>query len=218
VEFSDYECPFCQLSNGLMEKVLSKHGDRIRLYHRHFPLDTACFKKMRRQMHEHACFAAAAAICAHQQDKFWMFHDAQFQLGKGIDRLSIRGLARVVGLNERTFELCLKSRDTSRIIQQDIAAAVEQGIRGTPTFIMGGPLIDQFQPEGLSMEMFDKLFEALDQAKRDYEARRLGGASVREPARAPARAPAGAPARVVASPASTASDPSRLPEAMAPRE
>ncbi|MDX9999876.1 MAG: vitamin K epoxide reductase family protein [Polyangia bacterium] len=202
VEFSDYECPFCQLSNGMMEKVLAKHGARIRLYHRHFPLDTACFKRMRRQMHPHACFAASAAICAHQQGKFWLFHDAQFRLGRGIDRASIRGLARATGLGEEPFERCLKSADTARIIQEDIQAAVGLKLQGTPAFIMGGPLIDQFQPEGLSVEMFDKLFEALDQAKRDYEARRAGGA----PAPGSVSGPPSGPER--RSP----------PEAMAPRE
>lgn len=205
VEFSDYECPFCQLSNGIMEKVLAKHGSRIRLYHRHFPLDTACFKQMRRQMHPHACFAAAAAICAHRQGKFWLFHDAQFQLGKGIDQASIRGLSRAVGLKEKLFEDCLADPETARQIQEDIRVAVAQKIRGTPTFFMGGPLIDQFQPEGLSVEMFDKLFEALDKAKEDYEARRRGGVP------APRSEPASTPA-----PPTPASP--RPPEAMAPRE
>lgn len=171
VEFSDYECPFCQLSNKEMEKVLAKYGNRIRLYHRHFPLDMKCFKAMKRQMHEHACFAAAAAICAQKQKLFWTFHDALFRLGRKINESSIRALARKTGIDMAAFEACVKAPATKKRIKEDIDAAVALKVRGTPTFFMGGPLLDEFQPPGIAVEMFDKLFSALDKAKAEYLAK-----------------------------------------------
>jgi protein-disulfide isomerase/uncharacterized membrane protein len=191
VEFSDYECPFCQISNRQMEKVLAKYGERIRLYHRHFPLDKSCFRQMKRQMHPHACFAAKAAICAHKQGKFWDFHDKLFRLGKSISRESIRALAKKLGLDTKKLEACIAADSTEEQIQEDIRAAMALKIRGTPTFLMGGPLLDRFKPPGISLEMFDELFKAVDKAKRDYAARRA--ASLRRAPPRGARAPAMAP-------------------------
>jgi len=192
VEFSDYECPFCQISNRRLEKVLDKYGERIRLYHRHFPLDKTCFKQMKRQMHPHACFAAKAAICAHEQEKFWDFHDKLFRLGKSIHQQSIRALAKKMELDMKKLEACLAAESTEEQIQEDIRAAVALKIRGTPTFFMGGPLLDRFKPPGISLEMFDELFKAVDKAKRDYAAKRAS--SIRRPSPGGARAPGMAPA------------------------
>lgn len=165
VEFSDYECPFCQMSNKMMEKVLAKYGKRIRLYHRHFPLDMTCYKKMKRQMHPSACFAAKAAFCAHRQNKFWALHDAQFRLGDKINKLTIINLARSVGLDMGRFNTCLTSAAADKQIQEDLAKGEKLKIPGTPTFFMGGPRIKRFSPESLSMQLFDKIFTLLDKAK-----------------------------------------------------
>lgn len=196
VEFSDYQCPFCQRSNRVVERVLRKYGRRIRLYHRHFPLDRACFKKMRYQMHEHACFAAAAAICAGRQGKFWAFHDAQFRLGRGLAPGTIRSLARKMGLVMARFESCLTAAGTKKTIQEDLALGVRLKVMGTPTYFIGGPLVKRFQPRALSLELFDKLFAAIDKARRQAMSRARGAPAPRA-ARAPARAGSEAPARAV---------------------
>lgn len=193
VEFSDYECPFCQLSNAEVEKVLAKYGQRIRLYHRHFPLDMACFKQMRRPMHQHACFAAAASICAHAQGKFWTFHDRLFRLGKSINRESIRELARTQELDMGAFEACLVSPKTGEHLQRDIEAAVRKKIRGTPAFFMGGPLVEPSQPTRISLELFDRLFAAIDEEKRRRTGSAVPAASAAETKTAEPMAPQGTP-------------------------
>lgn len=187
VEFSDYECPFCQMSNKTMEKILAKYGKRIRLYHRHFPLDMSCYKRMKQQMHASACFAARAAFCAHRQNKFWAFHDAQFRLGPRISKMTIIGLARKQGLDMTAFNACVAGAPAKKQIQSDLAAGDTLKVEGTPTFYMGGPLIKKFSPQGLSLPMFDRLFTLVDKAKR--QARALAN-----PARAPGMRPTPAPA------------------------
>lgn len=170
VEFSDYECPFCQVSNKNMEKILHKYGKRIRLYHRHFPLDMTCYKRMKQQMHPTACFAARAAYCAHRQSRFWAFHDSLFRLGELISRLTILSLAHKQGLDMARFNACMSSAAANKQIQDDLAAGEAQKIDGTPTFYMGGALIKKFSPQGLSLQMFDRLFTLLDKAKRQARA------------------------------------------------
>lgn len=203
VEFSDYQCPFCQMSNRVMERVIQKYGKRIRLYHHHFPLDRSCFKKMRYQMHDHACFAAAAAICAGRQGKFWAFHDAQFRLGRGLAPRTIRALARRMGLVMARFESCLTAAATKKTIQADLSLGVRLKVMGTPTYFIGGGLVKRFQPRALSLELFDRLFAAIDKARRQATLRARAVPAMRVArGRAPARRP------------SPRADPGALPRAV----
>src|SRR5690606_21738900 len=64
IEFSDFECPFCQRAAPTISKLLATYGDKVRFVYRHYPLPT----------HPNARTAAEAAACAHEQGQFWPFH------------------------------------------------------------------------------------------------------------------------------------------------
>ena len=38
VEFSDFQCPFCQRAGPTVTQVFATYGDRIRFVYRHYPL------------------------------------------------------------------------------------------------------------------------------------------------------------------------------------
>lgn len=69
VEYSDFQCPYCQRGYQTMKQVLSAYGEKIRLVYKNFPLIS---------IHPHAQKTAEAAVCAADQGKFWQFHDALF--------------------------------------------------------------------------------------------------------------------------------------------
>ena len=69
VEFSDFECPFCSGLYPTLKRVEETYKDKIRIVYRQFPLN---------HIHPHAQKAAEASLCAHDQDKFWQFHDEMF--------------------------------------------------------------------------------------------------------------------------------------------
>src|SRR5437867_7147997 len=69
VEFSDYQCPFCQRFFATTLSALKKHyvdTGKVRYVFRDFPLD---------QMHPQARKAAEAAHCAVEQGKYWEMHE-----------------------------------------------------------------------------------------------------------------------------------------------
>lgn len=70
VEFSDFECPYCERAEPTIEALMQKYGDRISLEYRHNPLP----------FHGNAVKAAEASECAGEQGKFWEMHEAIFQL------------------------------------------------------------------------------------------------------------------------------------------
>src|SRR5687767_12598233 len=66
--WSDFQCPFCARGAERLKQVREKYGDRVRIVFRHSPLP----------FHEHARLAAAASMAAHEQGRFWEYHDALF--------------------------------------------------------------------------------------------------------------------------------------------
>ncbi len=69
VEFSDFQCPFCQRAKVTMDQVLKEYADQVQLIYKHFPLSS---------IHQHAQKTAEAAECARDQGKFWEMHDVLF--------------------------------------------------------------------------------------------------------------------------------------------
>lgn len=71
MEFSDYECPFCQqFAAGELQNIKDAFdGDELTFVYRDFPLES---------IHPRARTASNAARCAGEQDKYFEYHDQLF--------------------------------------------------------------------------------------------------------------------------------------------
>jgi protein-disulfide isomerase len=70
VEFSDFQCPFCQRwTLESLPTLRGELGDDVKLAFMHFPITA---------IHPNAGYAAVASICAGEQGKFWEMHDLLF--------------------------------------------------------------------------------------------------------------------------------------------
>ena len=72
MEFTDFECPFCERAFPTVEAILKKYEGQISLEYRSYPLP----------FHPLAQKAAEAALCAGDQGKFWEMHDSMFAAAK----------------------------------------------------------------------------------------------------------------------------------------
>ncbi len=128
VEWSDFQCPYCQRLAGSLERMHEVFGDRIRIEFRHLPLDA----------HEHARAAALAAICAGQVDRFWPMHDALFAQQDRLSADFILQIGESVGLDPQALATCMADPATLAVLNIDMEAGRAQGARGTPTFFVNG--------------------------------------------------------------------------------
>jgi protein-disulfide isomerase len=136
VEFSDFQCPFCQRANPSVDQVLKTYGDKIRFVYRHYPLPN----------HPDARPAAEAAACAQEQDKFWPYHDQLFANASKLSAKDLKDHAAAAGLDPARFASCVDSHRTKSKVDADIADADAAGVSGTPAFFINGRPLEGAQP------------------------------------------------------------------------
>ena len=87
VEWSDFQCPYCYKGAAQLNAVLKAFPTQVKLVFRQYPLE----------IHSQAALAAAAAIAAHKQGKFWPLHDAMFAHRQDLSKQTITALAANTG-------------------------------------------------------------------------------------------------------------------------
>jgi len=137
VEFSDYECPFCQRAEPIIEQVLEQYEGKVRFVYRHFPLEN---------IHPNAKPASVAAFCAGEQGKFWEYHALVFEAPDGLEADGLAKYAAALGLDGESFEACLGSDAATAAVQEDMQAGSSAGVTGTPAFFINGIPLKGAQP------------------------------------------------------------------------
>ncbi len=151
-EFTDYQCPHCRQAHMLARKLVGA-DPRIRIYHRHLPLDMACNPAILRPFHGRACELSRVAVCAGKQGRFWEMNDFLFQHAEEIRTrdLSAEDIARRLELDQDTFRCCMDDPEATAIVGRDLAEANEMKLRGTPAFLIDGKVhYGKIPPEALS--------------------------------------------------------------------
>lgn len=157
VEFSDFQCPFCQVADKTLDKILKNYSSEIKIVFKHFPLDNKCNIILNRSLHENACNSAIASICADEQGKFWEYKKLLFENQEELDYNNLIKLAREIGLNAEQFTNCLMMPgERLQKIVSDIHQGYELGVRSTPTLFLNGKMIKGAVPEWLLEEMIER--------------------------------------------------------------
>lgn len=127
VVFSDYECPACRLFEGYLQETLHDHPGDVSIVYRHYPLP----------QHTKAKAAAIAAECASYQDAFKPFHHALMSDSGWFADGDLYRIANVAGVPDTAeFRRCLAAPRAEERVDEDIRAATELGVRGTPTLLI----------------------------------------------------------------------------------
>jgi rhodanese-related sulfurtransferase len=132
VEFGDFECPACRLSEEAARQIRAQYADRIRFVFRQFPLS---------KIHPQAEKAAEASECAAEQGKFWEGLEKLYAEQADLSEDALKRYARELGLDQSRFNQCLDSGETAWRVNQDLADGHALGVPGTPTFFIGQKMI-----------------------------------------------------------------------------
>jgi protein-disulfide isomerase len=152
VEWSDFQCPFCQRVGPSLKQVFDTYGDRVKLVYREYPLPN----------HPNARPASEAGQCANEQGKFWPMHDKMFANQQRLGESDLKGYASELGLDTAKFNACFDSHKHAPLVEADIAAGNEAGVNGTPALFINGRMISGAQP----FEVFKKIIDEELQLKK----------------------------------------------------
>ncbi len=141
VEFTDYQCPFCQRFFLTTFPELKKSyidTGKVRFYSRDMPLD----------FHANAMRAAQAARCAADQKQFWTLRDIMGAHPDKLDMASLVSYASDLKMDVPKFRGCVESEKYKNAVQSDVMEAMKIGATGTPSFVIG-----KSTPEGVDGEL-----------------------------------------------------------------
>ena len=156
IEFSDFQCPYCQRHNADTQPILDeKYVDtgKVLWVYKHFPLN----------IHPQAPAAGIAAECASEQGMFWQMHAVLFTSAAewSIDNPSdvFTSLAVELGMDGEAFAACLNDPEIAARVDSDLNEGA-QFVQGTPTFIIvrgsEGSIIPGALPEASFSEVLDE--------------------------------------------------------------
>ncbi len=145
VEFTDYQCPYCQQAQQHVDRVMAAYKDKVRLVYQEFPLD----------FHGQAKPAGVAARCAGEQGKFWEMHTGLLRSPGSFDAADLQRRAVELGLEPMKFNTCITSGKYDPVIQKAIDNGRSVGVTGTPTFFLNGRVFSGAQP----FEVFERMIE-----------------------------------------------------------
>ncbi|HYA17327.1 MAG TPA: thioredoxin domain-containing protein [Bryobacteraceae bacterium] len=128
VEFSDFQCPYCQKAVAEANKILAAFPKDVKLVFKQFPLDS----------HEDAEFGAEAALAAQAQGKFWEMHDRLYGGFPDLSRATVMRYAKQIGLDLNRFTRELDSHKYKDRVHAEEQEGEAAGVGGTPTFYFNG--------------------------------------------------------------------------------
>jgi protein-disulfide isomerase len=141
VEFTDYQCPFCQRFHTTSFAELKRNyidTGKVRFYSRDMPLD----------FHPDAMRAAEAARCAGEQGQFWQLRDVMGANPNKLDMDSLVADVTDLKMDVKAFRTCVESEKYKNAVQTDVMEAMKIGANGTPTFVIG-----KSTPDGVDGEL-----------------------------------------------------------------
>ena len=115
----------------LLQRALDQNPNTVKLVFLNFPLSS----------HKVAIKAAEAALAAHEQEKFWEFHEKLHESYRDLNEKKILIFAEEMKLDMDRFNKDMNSTSVRNLIDRDIKTGREIGIRGIPPFLsMAGRL------------------------------------------------------------------------------
>jgi protein-disulfide isomerase len=151
VEFYDYQCSYCKLSEESVERLLKEDKD-VKVLYKNYPI-----------LGPASVEAAKAGLASVKQGKFQAFH---FGLMNKKDRLSsemIYEVAKEVGLDVEKLKKDMADKSIDDALNASVKLGQDIGVRGTPMFIINTTVFPGVVP-------YDQMKNAVSEARSKEKA------------------------------------------------
>jgi protein-disulfide isomerase len=129
VEFFDYQCGYCKMSEPTVEKLL-KEDKNVKFIYKDFPI-----------LGPVSTTAAKAALASVKQNKYVAYHDALMGFKGHLTDDDVYKVAKDVGLDVDKLKKDMEADDIAKIVEANVALGTDIGARGTPTFVIDTTIV-----------------------------------------------------------------------------
>jgi protein-disulfide isomerase len=138
IEFTDYQCFQCNKMHFYLRQLMVKYPGKIKLIHRHFPMDHEVNPIVKTPIHVGSGKLAMLTIYAATQNKFWQLNDILFSIARVQPEINVKELAKATGLNPEGLSRAMVDPKIQYLLRKDILDGLKLGVTGTPSFVIDG--------------------------------------------------------------------------------
>jgi protein-disulfide isomerase len=147
-EYTDYQCFQCKKMHFFIRQLIAQYPEKIRLVHRHFPMDHEFNPMVKEPFHVGSGKMALLAISAAAKNKFWQMNDVLFDRARKTEALNIKSLADEVGIAYPYLGRSINDPAIRIQLYRDIRDGLQLDIDGTPAFVINDKVyLAQIPPE-----------------------------------------------------------------------
>jgi protein-disulfide isomerase len=153
IEYGSYACSACRYwhEEGFIEDLIQGFDGQVNLIFRDMPVVSPEYDQM----------GGEVAQCALDQgnDEYWLFHDGMYTLARP-GQSSVNDMieiGRQVGLDGDALRACYDAGTHTQTVLFDFSRGNDLGIRGTPTFFVGGQPLFNANPDILREALLAEL-------------------------------------------------------------
>jgi protein-disulfide isomerase len=153
VHVLNFQEPFSKEVAGTLKEIRRNYGDKLRLVFKHYPIDSL----------PRFLPAAHAAMCAHEQGKFWEVADLLFANQSALEGADLIRYSEAAKVDLIKWQYCYEAKKYKGHILNDQRTAAYRGSLGAPAFFINGRYIKGLQ----SLPVLQALIDAeLDKAQK----------------------------------------------------
>ncbi len=112
----------------VVKKIMQTYQGKVRLVIKNYPYKYRDYSRL----------AAEASLAAGDQGRYWDMHDLLIKRSPKLDRDSLIGYARELGLDVAKFTASVDGQKHKAEIDRDLALAMKIDLYNTPTFFING--------------------------------------------------------------------------------
>jgi len=139
-EFADYLCFPCKKNHYYLRRMIQKHPDKIRLVHRHFPMDHVINPIVTDPYHSGSAVLALLTIYATEKGKFWEVNDLLFDIARKSGDVKLSLVAERTGMDFEGMRQIYQDESLWQKLWDDIRDGLQYEIDATPGYIINGQL------------------------------------------------------------------------------
>lgn len=159
VEAFEFACPYCEQSRGLMDQVLEKYPNDVRVAYKHYII------------HPNVATTPALAACAATaQGKYSaiepLIWDKGYKANRNLGADNMLALAKEAGLDVARFKADMEGKACADKVKRDQAELAQVGVGSTPNFFVNGRHVPKRSPEAFQALIDEELKKAKERVSQ----------------------------------------------------